>query len=99
RSEALQRSSAVSVCASSNQTSCTGAGTWGSGWLVYEDANANNLFDSGETILRKWAPASTGMTVAVTDGTTSRVTYNAMGMGAQAAAIQFTFVPVGCKGN
>jgi type IV fimbrial biogenesis protein FimT len=99
RSTALQRSSSVSVCASSNQTSCTGSGTWGNGWIAYEDLNANNLFDSpGEPILRVWTPASSGVAVTVSGGA-PRVTYNAMGMGAQAAAIQFNFVPSGCTGN
>jgi type IV fimbrial biogenesis protein FimT len=100
RSTALQRSSAVSVCASSNQTSCTGSGTWNAGWLAYEDLNANNLLDSpGEPVLRVWAPASSGVTVSVSDNTVSRVTYNAMGMGTQATTIQFTFHPAGCTGN
>jgi type IV fimbrial biogenesis protein FimT len=98
RSTALQRSSVVSVCASSTQTSCTGAGSWSSGWIAYEDLNANSLFDSGEPILRVWAPASSGVAVSVSDSA-SRITYNAMGMANQAAAIQFTFLPDGCTGN
>lgn len=97
RSTALQRASAVAVCASSTQTTCTASTTWGSGWLVYEDANANNLFDSGESILRTWSPASTGMSVSVT-GSTTRITFNSMGMGA-GAVVTFTLLPSGCTGK
>lgn len=99
RSTALQRSSAVAVCASSNQTTCTASGTWGSGWIAYEDSNANGTFENAtEPVLRVWTPASSGVAVSV-NPSTARVTYNAMGMSTLAATVQFTFLPAGCTGN
>jgi type IV fimbrial biogenesis protein FimT len=100
RSEALQRSSMVAVCASSTQTTCTGSSTWGSGWIAYEDRNGNGTFENAtEPVLRVWTPASSGVAVSVSDNTVTRVTYNAMGMGTLAATVQFTFLPAGCTGN
>jgi len=53
RSEALKRSNFVSVCASSNGTTCTGAGAaWKDGWIVFIDANGNGAWDAGDEILR-----------------------------------------------
>ncbi len=51
RSEAIRRSTAVSVCASSNQTTC--AGDWGGGWLVFVDPDANGVVgDPANDIVR-----------------------------------------------
>lgn len=53
RSEALKRSNLVSVCASSNGTTCTGAGAaWKDGWIIFIDANGNGAWDAGDEILR-----------------------------------------------
>ncbi|WP_281400811.1 GspH/FimT family pseudopilin [sulfur-oxidizing endosymbiont of Gigantopelta aegis] len=48
RSEAIKRSSAVTVCASNDQTSprsCSGANDWSVGWIIFQDLNANGTFD------------------------------------------------------
>jgi type IV fimbrial biogenesis protein FimT len=50
RSEALKRVSRVTVCASSNGTSCTGG--WNQGYLVFNDDNNNGSVDGGESILK-----------------------------------------------
>jgi len=53
RSEALKRSNLVSLCASSNGTTCTGAGAaWKDGWIIFIDANGNGAWDAGDEILR-----------------------------------------------
>ena len=39
RSEAVNASSTVSLCRSSNQTACAGAGDWAAGWLIFVDAD------------------------------------------------------------
>lgn len=53
RSEALKRSNFVSLCASSNGTSCFGAGAvWKSGWIVFIDANGDGSWDAGDEIIR-----------------------------------------------
>jgi type IV fimbrial biogenesis protein FimT len=39
RSEAIKEDSSVSVCASSNGTTCSGVANWSAGWLVVSSAN------------------------------------------------------------
>jgi type IV fimbrial biogenesis protein FimT len=45
RSEALKRGTNMVVCASKNQTTCTGKDTWADGWIVFSDLNLNNSPD------------------------------------------------------
>ena len=52
RSEAVKRSQQVSVCVSSNATSCTGGNNWENGWIVYVDLDADGNFTAGEDVLR-----------------------------------------------
>ncbi len=53
RAEALKRSSRVTICRSSNQTSCdSSAGSWSVGWIVFSDVNGNQAIDGNDAILR-----------------------------------------------
>ena len=47
RSEALKRVADTVICASSNQTSCTGSADWNKGWIVFSDLNQNGTPDIG----------------------------------------------------
>jgi len=47
RSEAIKRSSPVTLCKSANAISCTTAGDWAQGWIVFEDCNRNGMVDLG----------------------------------------------------
>jgi len=42
RSEALKRSRNVTICSSTNQTSCSGSDDYSNGWIVYTDCDGNN---------------------------------------------------------
>ncbi|WP_455205077.1 GspH/FimT family pseudopilin [Kaarinaea lacus] len=46
RSEAIKRGVRVTVCASSNQTSCNNT-DWEKGWIVFSDVNADATLDAG----------------------------------------------------
>jgi type IV fimbrial biogenesis protein FimT len=35
RSEAIKRNVDVAICATTDQQTCAGSGTWGTGWLIY----------------------------------------------------------------
>lgn len=50
RSEAVKRSSRVTVCASQDGLSCSGA--WQGGWIVFADDNNDASFDAGEDKVR-----------------------------------------------
>jgi type IV fimbrial biogenesis protein FimT len=47
RSEALKRGTNMVVCASDDQTTCTGKDTWADGWILFSDLNLNNSPDVG----------------------------------------------------
>lgn len=51
RAEAITNAHGAGVCASTAGVSCDG-GDWGSGWMIWSDANGNGAFDGGETVLR-----------------------------------------------
>ncbi len=51
RSEAVKQSSTVTICASSDQATCTG--NWEQGWIVFTDVDAAGDFDGGtDTLIR-----------------------------------------------
>ena len=53
RIEAIRRGSPVSVCASSDRASCSGANDWASGWIVFADANSTGNPTVSE-LIRAW---------------------------------------------
>ena len=65
RSEALKLRTPVSVCRSTNGSSCAGAGNWETGWLVFVDTNGNGDVD-GERILLANAALSGSNTLRAT---------------------------------
>lgn len=62
RSEAVTRNRVISVCASSNGTSC--AGSWSDGWLIFVDSSSggygDGVYDANETLLRVTEYEGTG---------------------------------------
>ena len=52
RSEALTRISKITICRSSNGTSCAGSGGWEQGWIIFTDDDDDAVVDGGETVLR-----------------------------------------------
>jgi type IV fimbrial biogenesis protein FimT len=65
RSESAKQGVRVTVCTSSNYTSCNGGGAsaWNSGYILFTDVNANGAVDAGDTILRIGDPLSGGNTL------------------------------------
>lgn len=52
RSEAVKRNSPVTICRSTNGTSCVTTGSFQQGWIVFSDPNANGAVDTGETVVQ-----------------------------------------------
>lgn len=67
RSEAVKRNNNVTVCISTDGALCTGGTTWESGWIVFDDVNANAVVD-GAQIVRTHADIGGGNTVRITGG-------------------------------
>lgn len=56
RSEAIKRGRRVVVCKSANSSSCTTAGEWDQGWIVFVDTDNDANTGSGDIILRVHGP-------------------------------------------
>lgn len=70
RSEAIKRSATLTICSSTNQTSC--GGTWADGWIVWVDMDNDATVDAAE-IIKVHEALPTGTTVTPTGlGTTIR---------------------------
>ena len=97
RSEALKRASPVSVCASSNGTSCTAATNWAVGWIVFTDAGVAGAVNAGagDAVLQTWPAINTDMTFS---GSVAFVQYTGTGMVATASATTFNAYSTGCTG-
>jgi len=52
RSEALKLRTPVTVCRSTNGTSCSGSGDWDFGWLVFVDGGSLGTVDGADTIIK-----------------------------------------------
>lgn len=100
RSEAIRSNTPVSVCATAdtNFTSCGSA--WGTGWIVFTDANGSGTISSGtDTILR--IERLTGNNANITTSpSTNSATYNNVGFPATSSAnVTFQIFATGCTGN
>jgi type IV fimbrial biogenesis protein FimT len=56
RSEAFKRNSRVVLCKSGDGLSCTHAGGWEQGWIVFHDADGNGEHDGNEVIIERGNP-------------------------------------------
>ena len=78
RAEAIKEGRTITVCSSSNGTSCAGSTSWNTGWIVFTDPNSNGSVDAGESVLRVQKTLGSGDTL-VADNTTKWVTFNREG--------------------
>lgn len=53
RVEAIKEGLPVTICTSSNGSSCSASLSWNTGWIVFSDANGTKTVDAGETVLRR----------------------------------------------
>jgi len=71
RTEAVKRGTWVSVCPSANQTTCSGANTWHTGWIVFYDKAGNGVYDANiDTILKVRAATPGGNTIVASPAPT-----------------------------
>jgi type IV fimbrial biogenesis protein FimT len=80
RSLAIKEGQSVTICASTDGTTCSGANAWASGWIVFMDPNTNQTHETGETIMRVQPPFTGGD--SFTGGGTptfTSATFNRMG--------------------
>lgn len=87
RSEATRRSSVVTICSSTNGTTCNGSNDWSTGWVVRNGA--------GE-VLRTWPERSGG--AGVLTATSSQVQFQPRGSISAAAPVFRVRLP-NCTNN
>jgi type IV fimbrial biogenesis protein FimT len=82
RNEAIRRSLPVSVCATSNFTSCANGTFWVNGWLAFTDASGTTgVRDGADTILQMWrGPGAENVTIATTGTNPQWIQFTATGL-------------------
>jgi len=82
RSEAIRRSTPVTVCATSNFTSCAAGTFWVQGWFAFLDLNGDGARGgAGEDILQMWSgPRAENVTLAATGTNPQWVQFTATGL-------------------
>jgi len=64
RSEAIKRNSSITICRSSNGSSC--AGNWQDGWIVFTDRDFDGTVDDGDEVLQVHSGLVAGNTLRFT---------------------------------
>ncbi len=67
RSEAVKRNSGVSVCASSDQATCSGSSNWSAGWIVFTDSGRDGAVTSGTDKVLRLGDGVPGITIIAYD--------------------------------
>lgn len=79
RSEAIRRGRPVSICSSTNGTTC--GGTWNSGWIIFlnSDNDSPPAVDSGETVLKVYTAQPSGYALSSDAALAGGITYGSDG--------------------
>jgi len=80
RSEAVKRNQPAILCKSADGTSCTTAGNWEDGWLIYADADDSKTLDAGEEVVRSYEAMGNQITLRSSSaGQSNRLIYRSNG--------------------
>jgi len=97
RSEAIRRSTLVTVCSSADSKTCANSTNWSTGWIVFTDGSgATGTLDGTDVLLQAWSAPSGN--VSVTSSAPPVVTYDSRGMLSPATAVTFNTLVTGCRG-
>lgn len=75
RSESLKRGTRVTVCSSTNGTSCATSADWAKGRIVFVDHDADGVVDAGDEILRVSSILKGGNTLVFADTAPTSLAY------------------------
>jgi type IV fimbrial biogenesis protein FimT len=78
RAEAIREGQTVTVCPSTNQTSCSGGPSWQGGWIVFSDSPVIGTVDGNDAIL-KVQRGFTGLDTLQPDNGITAVTFSREG--------------------
>ncbi len=93
RAEAIKEGNYVTVCASSDQATCSGSGSWQNGWIVFSNPT-NAATPAAPAAIQRVQNSFTGATpdTFVADAGVSAVTYSREGFANTAAGFVGTLV-------
>jgi type IV fimbrial biogenesis protein FimT len=90
RSEAIKEGLPVTVCSSTDGTSCAASANWQTGWIVFMDLNGDGARQGNESILRLQGPFAPGDTFVADNAAFTGATFNRMGYAQTHAAVTVT---------
>jgi type IV fimbrial biogenesis protein FimT len=85
RGEAIKRNADIKMCRSSDGVNCAAAGGWDVGWIVFNDADADNVLDTAETLIHRQPAIPSDFLLT---STTSALVFKGTGMIDAASEIQ-----------
>ena len=88
RSEALRRSTGVTVCPSTDGAVCGAAADWKSGWIVFEDAAGTGVVASADKVVQKWGSINGNIQIATAS---ANIQYQSTGTVAAAAGLDVSY--------
>ncbi|MGO9993213.1 MAG: GspH/FimT family pseudopilin [Steroidobacteraceae bacterium] len=82
RSEAIKEGQPVSVCVSTNGTSCTNSTSWQNGWIVFSDQNGNGAVNSPPDQVLRAQSTFSGTDTFTANNNIAVITFNREGFAA-----------------
>lgn len=79
RSESIRRNVRTVICESQNLTTCRNGSPW-RGWIVFADANRNNVLDTGDQIMRTGSIEQPLVVLTSSNIANNRVVFRADGL-------------------
>jgi type IV fimbrial biogenesis protein FimT len=104
RSESVKRGIPVSVCSSTNGTTCAGSTTWNTGWIVFTDnVGPAGQLNAGDELIQVWSGLQGGLQLNST-GTAPAVArnfvqYTSTGMPNPIGSTNLSLFKSGAPGN
>lgn len=68
RQEAVTRNFKITLCRSTNGTSCAGVGDWATGWIIFKNMGTAGTVAASTDVLAKHGALKQGVTVRLLDG-------------------------------
>ncbi|MBE7369789.1 GspH/FimT family protein [Ramlibacter pallidus] len=79
RTQALLRGSPVAMCKSADGQSCSAAGGWEQGWLVFHDPNGNRSPDPGEALIYRGEALAADLVVTGNEPVARVIAFSTLG--------------------
>ncbi|MEN9903641.1 MAG: hypothetical protein RLZZ555_206 [Pseudomonadota bacterium] len=84
RSEAIKRNARITLCKSADGKSCTTAGDWAQGGLLFVDSNGNGKLETGEPIVKQLKELASGWKTTGNSPVADYISYLPTGQALQA---------------